>query len=216
MSTLTIINQTPDLVRLAVYKKPVLQPTLDTIAWQIVAPPPGGSTSIPLPDDFQVFAEYSLDPNNPDPTAPDCTVYQTPTVPFGETTGRFVVSSVLSQDRQASGAVINQSFVDLVLNEVRVENNFGIGILSHIQKAGQDVYAPQVIWPGGVRIGPPLDALPRGGQPVRLPGEPPGGRGDPAHRDPDPRGRHGDGDRLDVEGLLDRHPVSRGRLDRPP
>jgi hypothetical protein len=152
MSQITIINDSTDLVRIAIYKKPVLQPALGTIAWQIVAPPPGGQTVVPIPEDYQAFAQYSLDLNNPDPTNPNLTVYQTNVVSFNETSARFVINSVLSQDLQAPGAVINQVFTDLVLNEVRMENNFGIGVLSHIQKAGQDVYPPQVLWPGGVRM----------------------------------------------------------------
>lgn len=152
MSQITILNESTDLVRIAIYKKPVLQPTLDTIAWQIVAPPPGGQTVVPIPEDYEAFAEYSLDLNNPDPTNPNTTVYQTNLVPFNETSARFIISSVRSQDKQAPGAVINQVFTDLVLNEVRMENNFGIGVLSHVQKAGQDIYAPQVLWPGGVRM----------------------------------------------------------------
>ncbi|MBW8879193.1 MAG: hypothetical protein JF614_29990 [Acidobacteria bacterium] len=152
MSQITIINGSTDLVRVAIYKKPVLQPTLDSVAWQIVAPPPGGQTVVPIPEDYQAFAQYSLDLNNPDPTSPGLTVYQTNVVSFNETSARFVISSVSSQDTQASGAVMSQVFTDLVLNEVRMENNFGIGVLSHVQKAGQDIYAPQVLWPGGVRM----------------------------------------------------------------
>jgi hypothetical protein len=97
-----------------------------------VAPPPGGQTVVPVPEDYQAFAEYSLDPNNPDPTSPTNTVNQTNLVPINETSARFVISSVSSQGKQASGAVINQVFTDLVLNEVRIENNFGIGVLSHV------------------------------------------------------------------------------------
>lgn len=150
MSQITIVNQSSDLVRIAIYKKPVLQPTLVTVAWQIVAPPPRGQTVVPVPEAYQAFAEYSLDPNNPDPTSPNATVYQTNVCPFNETSARFVISSARSQDRQTSEAVMNQVFTDLVFNEVRMENNFGVGVLGHIQKAGQDIYAPQVLWPGGV------------------------------------------------------------------
>jgi hypothetical protein len=99
-----------------------------------------------------VYAEYSLDPNNPDPTSPTATVNQTNTVSFLETTARFQINSATSQDKKATGAYITQSFTDLSLNEVRLENDFAVGVLSHIQKYGQDIYAPQVLWPGAVRI----------------------------------------------------------------
>jgi hypothetical protein len=152
MSQITILNGTNELVRIAIYKKPVLQPTLATIAWQIVAPPPGGQTVVPIPEDYQVYAEYSLDPNNPDPTSPTATVNQTNTATFNETTARFQIQSVTSQDKRASGGYITQVFSDLQLNEVRLENNFAVGVLSHIQKDGVDIYSPQVLWPGAVRI----------------------------------------------------------------
>jgi hypothetical protein len=152
MSTITLLNGTNELVRIAIYKKPVLQPTLSTIAWQIVAPPPHGQTVVPIPDDFQVFAEYSLDTVNPDPTSPTATVNQTNILNFDETTARFQLLSVSSQDKRAAGAYVKQVFNDLTLNEVRLENNFGLGVLSHIQKDNVDIYSPQVLWPGAVRI----------------------------------------------------------------
>lgn len=152
MSQITIVNGTNELVRIAIYKKAVLQPTLDTIAWQIVAPPPGGQTVVPIPEDYQVFAEYSLDPDNPDPTSPTATVNKTNVASFDVTTARFQLQSVVSQDKKATGGHINQVFNDLQLNEVRLENNFALGVLSHIQKDNLDIYAPQVLWPGAVRI----------------------------------------------------------------
>ena len=35
---------------------------------------------------------------------------------------------------------------------MRLENNVAVGVLSHIQKDGHDIYSPQVLWPGAVRI----------------------------------------------------------------
>ena len=152
MSQITILNGTNELVRIAIYKKPALQPTLATIAWQIVAPPPGGQTVVSIPEDYQVYAEYSLDPNNPDPTSPTATGNQTNIATFNETSSRFSVQSVTSQDKRASGACIKQLFNDLPLNEVRLENDFAVGVLSHIQKDGVDIYSPQALWPGAMRI----------------------------------------------------------------
>jgi hypothetical protein len=154
MAQITIVNNTDnnELVRVAIYKKPTVTPLLSTIAWQIIAPPPGGNAMVQIPEDYQVFAQYSLDPNNPDPTSPTATVNQTNIVEFGETTARFQLNSVVSQDNQATGAVITQLFNGLQFNEVRLENNFALGVLSHIQKNFVDIYSPQVLWPGAVRI----------------------------------------------------------------
>jgi hypothetical protein len=152
MSQITIRNETNELVRIAIYKRAVVQPTLDTIAWQIVAPPPGGQAVVPIPEDFQVFAEYSLDRDNPDPTSPTATMNKTNVASFNVTTARFQLQSVASQDKQATGGDIKQVFNDLQPNEVRLENNFALGVMSHIQKDNVDIYAPQVLWPGAVRI----------------------------------------------------------------
>ena len=153
-SQITILNQTDnnELVRIAVYKKPTVQPTLNTVAWQIIAPPPGGQTVVPIPEDYQVYAQYSMDPNNPDPTLPSATVNQTNVASFLQTTARFQILTATSQDNKATGAYVTQVFTDLVANEVRLENNFSIGVLSHIQKDGVDIFAPQVLWPGAMRI----------------------------------------------------------------
>lgn len=144
MSTITLINNTDEVVRVALYQKPVLSKSLQTIAWQIASPPPGGQATVNIPSNFAVYANYSMNPNNPDDTQ-----YQTNHVAFGETTARFDVNSVTSQDQRADGAVIEQSFDDLKMNEVHIINNFGIGVEGHITRDGDDIYPAQVIWPGG-------------------------------------------------------------------
>jgi hypothetical protein len=153
-SQITIVNNADnnELVRIAIYKKPTVTPLLSTVAWQIVAPPPGGMTVVPIPESYQVYAEYSKDPNYPDITIPGVTVNQTNTVTFLQTTARFQILPVTSQDNKASGAYVTQVFTGLQTNEVRLENDFSQGVLSHIQKDNVDIFAPQVLWPGAVRI----------------------------------------------------------------
>lgn len=147
MSKITILNQTDnqETVRIAIYKKPVVRPTLQTIAWQIVNPPPGGQTVVEIPSAYTLFAEYSKDPHNP--ASPQ---YTTNKVEFSEMTARFAIDDVPTQDRHESGASIEQQFDNLVMNEVRVVNNYTHGVWGHIQKDGVDIYPPQVIWPGGL------------------------------------------------------------------
>ncbi|APP85586.1 hypothetical protein BI317_16820 [Xanthomonas hortorum pv. gardneri] len=145
MSKITLINQTDETVRLALFQKPVKNPTLATIAWQIVAPPPGGTSSVEIPSDFSVQASYSNDPTNPSNLDTS-----TKPVSFSETSASFSIDGLVSQDRRANGAVINQTFTDLVLNEVRVVNNFSIGAETTIYRGGDAIYEAQVIWPGGL------------------------------------------------------------------
>lgn len=152
MSTITIINNASngEVVRIALYKKPLSQPNLQSIAWKVIAPPPsGGCTTVNIPDVYEAYASYSLDPaERNDPNAGS----RTQVLPFGENTARFLINSTDSQDRRASAASIVQTFDGLVLNEVRMENNFGVGVWGHITKDGDEVYPPQVIWPSGVRM----------------------------------------------------------------
>ncbi|WP_127165839.1 hypothetical protein [Xanthomonas euvesicatoria] len=145
MSKITLINQTDETVRLALFQKPVKNPTLATIAWQIVAPPPGGSSSVEIPSDFSVQARYSNDPTNPSNLDTS-----TRPVSFSETSASFSIDGLVSQDRRANRAVINQTFTNLVLNEVRVVNNFSIGAETTIYRGGDAIYEAQVIWPGGL------------------------------------------------------------------
>jgi hypothetical protein len=143
MSQITLINHTTEVVRLAIFKPSVRNPTLASIAWKVAAPPPGGSQTIEIPAPFEVVARYSANPA--DPANLSC---RTAAVAFAETTARFAINAVTSQDRMTSGAVITQSFEDLVLNEVRIVNNYGIGCEVSLCKAGDAMYAPQVVWPG--------------------------------------------------------------------
>jgi hypothetical protein len=146
MSYITLINNSAETVRLAIFQKPVLNPTLATIAWQIAAPPPNGGTSIvQIPSDFALQAGYSSDPANPSNLDT-----WTASTPFAETSASFSIDGIPSQDSRANGAVINQSFNNLVLNEVRVVNKFSVGVQVSIYRGEDPIYAPQVVWPGGL------------------------------------------------------------------
>lgn len=146
MSTITLINESAELPRVAIYKKPIMRPSLQSVAWKVAEPPPGGGEAVvTIPSDFQVFARYSKNPNNPEDTQ-----YTTNHIEFAELTANFMVTSVDSQDHRASGALISQNFNELVLNEVHIENKYGMGVIGHIQLEGNDIYQPQVITPGGV------------------------------------------------------------------
>ena len=145
MTHVTLVNKTNEMVRLALFMAPVRDPTLSTIAWKIVSPPPGGSATIEIPEDFAVMARYSSDPANPSHLDTE-----TAAVAFTEFTATFSVEGAASEDGQATGAVIRQLFTDLVMNEVRVVNHYPIGVELSILKDGSPIHAPQVLWPGAL------------------------------------------------------------------
>ncbi|KHL59196.1 hypothetical protein OZ10_02825 [Xanthomonas cannabis pv. cannabis] len=140
-----MINQTNETVRPALFQKPVMNPTLATIAWQVVAPPPGGSSTVDIPSDFSVQARYSNDPTNPSNLDTS-----TRPVSFSETTAAFSIDHFVLQDGRANGAVINQTFTHLFPDKVCVVNNYSIGAETAIYRGGDAIYEAQVIWPGGL------------------------------------------------------------------
>ncbi len=150
MSQITIVNESPEVLRIAVYKKPYRQPTLNTIAWKIVAlPADGGRQNVQIPSTFGVFVNYSFDPVERDD--PNAGVF-TPTIAFDDTTAHFLVDSVKTPDRRDAVAVLSRTFNDLVLNEVHLDNQAGFGVWGHIQKDGADIYPARVISPGRTLI----------------------------------------------------------------
>jgi hypothetical protein len=145
VATITIVNDCKDgeVVRVAIYRKPVIVPSLHSIAWRVVAPPPsGGQTTLQIPSSY-IDGKDRSNPNGGN---------QTPILSFSETTARFIIGSASSADRGATAATISQVFTGLVMNEVRMENQYGTGVWSHIALDGSDLYAPQVLWPGAVRM----------------------------------------------------------------
>lgn len=145
MAQITFRNNTKEVVRLAIFRVPVINPTLSTIAWRIAEPPPGGTQTVEIPAGFTVFAKYSTDP-----TKPSHLDAETAHVAFAETTARFSVDALTSQDHATSAAVINQHFDGLVMNEVRITNNYPLGVLLAIAQDGDPILEPQVVWPGGL------------------------------------------------------------------
>lgn len=145
MTRITLRNITNEVVRMALFKRPVLNPMFSLIAWRVVSPPPGGMQTIEIPSSFSVFGQYSTDRQNPSNLTAE-----TAHVSFAETTARFSIDAVTLPDQRASGAVIHQHFDGLVQNELRITNNYGLGVLTTLAVDGDAVFDPQVIWPGGV------------------------------------------------------------------
>ena len=119
MSTITIINNTKENIRIAVFKKPCKYPDAPVIAWHLaLLPRDGGNTNMTIPEDYGVFAGYNFSEGNGDTGLED----RTKTIDFSEVTARFMVESDSSQGKNI--AVIRRSYDELVENEIRIENQF--------------------------------------------------------------------------------------------
>lgn len=145
-STIMLKNDSDQPVRVAIFKKPVKNPHLPTIAWKIAELPPQGDQSIALPAAYEVFAEFGT------PDDPSNTTFRTDTLNFAENTARFVIESAQSQDGRADGAILKQSFDGLVINEIQVMNQFGLGVRVNIAKDGSTLYDPQIASPGSAFV----------------------------------------------------------------
>lgn len=138
MSKITIRNHTEDVIRIAIYKTPAVNPAHPTIAWRIVAPPPGESQTVEVPQGFSVVSGYAEDFSATHFKAAQCS--------FAKTTGFFFINP---EDDHPSGVVIQESDEGLVPNRVRALNNLRSEALVTIAKGGDALYEKQAISSGG-------------------------------------------------------------------
>lgn len=138
MSQITIRNHTEDVIRIAIYKAPAINPSQATIAWRVAAPPPGEQQTIEIPDGFSVVAGYAEDFS--------ATHFKPSQTPFTGTNAAF---SVNAQDDHLSGVIIVHNPGGIVANQVCVANNLKADALITIAKGGDAIYERQLITPGG-------------------------------------------------------------------
>ncbi|MEW6735045.1 MAG: hypothetical protein AB1489_27390 [Acidobacteriota bacterium] len=149
-SGFTIVNNTAENLRVAVFKKNYKVPNLGVTAWQVVNPPTqGGSIYVTVPQTYEVFINYPGPyDDQTDPTAG----YQTPKITVNSSTGTFNVTTSKTLDGKAVTAKLAQTSQNVVPNEMHIQNQAGFGVWGHITKSGQDIYPPQIVWPGGVMM----------------------------------------------------------------
>jgi hypothetical protein len=140
-SRITILNETRRIVWVAIYRRPPSRPGETAVAWAVAAAPPRGKSVIPVPGNYQIFARYSFEPE--DPLKP---VYQSRTLSLKTPAGGFAVDAI-SLDRRTWGAVLNRLSDGPGWGRIRVVNRFGIGVWSHVQQDGRDIYPPRVLPP---------------------------------------------------------------------
>lgn len=144
--TLEIANETDGIVHVALYKRSPLRPAEPAVAWAIASPPPRGRAIFSIPRDYRVFAQYSFSPE-----APWQPVYQTNALSLQRNHDSFAIREV-SLGRSALGAILARNIKKAGLGELRIENNFMIGVWCHIQLGEHDVHLPRLLSPHGVLV----------------------------------------------------------------
>ncbi len=141
-----LINETKENIRIAVYKQPYKAPSLQLIAWKVIAlPSDGGNKVITIPNQYEVYVNYSDDLHErSDPYGG----VHTHRIKIGQTTAKFIVRSELTNDAREHVANLKRVFYGLVLNEIHIENRAGFGVWGHVLLNGDDIYPPQIVTPG--------------------------------------------------------------------
>lgn len=142
----TIVNGTRSAIWVAIYKRSPLRVDQPPVAWQVVSPPPRGTTALFVPRKVQVCARYSFEPENPKRP-----VYQTrslalPNAPAGAS---FVIEGMSSPDRRTWGAVLNRVVEPARWGQIRVVNHFSIGVSLHVRMDERDIFPPPIVLPTG-------------------------------------------------------------------
>lgn len=143
MHQITLINDTAELIRVAIFRKPTRHPHVGSLAWKVVSPPIGERSIVAIPDDYQVFVNVPTTPE--EQTDPDAGS-RTPALSITEFTSRFRVEP----ENSGSGAPVSLTQIQkgLVSGELRIDNEAEVGVWPHIQQDGSDIYRPHALAPG--------------------------------------------------------------------
>jgi hypothetical protein len=149
MSQIIFKNNSKEPVRLAMYKKYDAQPDLRTIAWKSFAVSPNGGTyPITIPESYEAYASYSTDlVDRENPYAG----IRTGRIAFTENTAHFLIDGVEDQDGAFDVPAISQVFTNMVVSQVRMDNNCNMAVWSHVTQGGTEIFAPRLIPPKGHR-----------------------------------------------------------------
>lgn len=143
-SRITIVNGTRCAIWVAIYKRSSLREDQPPVAWQVVPPPLRGKTALFVPQEVQVCARYSFEPEKPRRPVHQTRVLQVPHAPAG---AGFVIENVSSPDRRACGAVPTRTAESPGWYQIRVVNRFLIGVSVHVRMDGRDLFPPPIVPP---------------------------------------------------------------------
>ena len=145
MSSITLVNEVKsgEVIRIAIYKKPVADPVIGAIAWKVIPLPSfGDQAEIDLSNAFELYANV---PDQGDALPNPASGTKTEKFSLTKKTACFVAQS---SEIEPQSIVLNQRFTRLSRNKVCFENDAPRCVWMHIVKDGEDIYCPQFVWPG--------------------------------------------------------------------
>ncbi len=140
----TLANGTRRAVCVVVYRRSALRPGEPPVVWLAASVAARGKVSFVLPRELEVFARYSFEPENPRRPVHQTNSLQVrqPQVGAG-----FEVQGLSSPDRRTWGAVLARSAESPGWFQLRVVNQFQVGVWAHVRQDGRDVFPPRVLPP---------------------------------------------------------------------
>jgi hypothetical protein len=140
MSQIILRNGTQELIHVAIFRKPTRHPNLGSFAWMVVSPPPAGQSVVAIPQYYEVYVNV---PTTPEERTDPNSGARTPAISISDFTSRFRV-----QEEAGDTVSLVQAEEGLVPGELRIDNLAGVGVWTHIQQNGVDIYRPQALAPG--------------------------------------------------------------------
>jgi hypothetical protein len=146
MGKFTLVNETEENVRIAVFKKPYNRPTMKLAIWDVESiPRKGGSVDVGIPTTYDVYCNY---PHTVDGSEDPYGGTRTGMICIDLETARFIVQDESTTDGNDNVANISRQFTDLEADEIQIDNHSSRAVWGHILMNGTDVYPPRLISPG--------------------------------------------------------------------
>lgn len=146
MGKFSLINETNENLRVAVFKKSYKRPNMKIAIWDVESiPRNGGSVDVEIPTTYDVYCNYPR--NITDPEDPYGGI-RTGMIRIDLETARFIVQDESTTDGNDIVANISRQFTDLAPDEIQIDNHSCKAVWGHILMNGQDVYPPRLITPG--------------------------------------------------------------------
>lgn len=139
--TITINNNSEDVVRIAIFQRNYLNPNLTLVPWRIRSIPVGGSSIVPVPASYGVHVNYG------DRTDPDGGT-RSASLLIGGFEAVIDVNSASTQDQSEVVPVLQPTSSGVVQNEIHLVSHLPYGCWAHITKDGDDIFPAQVLVPG--------------------------------------------------------------------